>query len=130
MKVLVLFEVAHMILRALSMSSWPLRRSRRVDSAIWKLKGGKSGARRVTASPAPRAPQESRWALRGDERRRGSVGFSAAAFGPGLQISYLNSRPQRVQFQTAKSACFTVGAGSKSWSQSASPELARIECEQ
>jgi hypothetical protein len=76
----------------------------------------------------PASGHECRWPLRAAECRRGSVDVGGVAFGLGLQISYLNSRPQSVQFQTAKSSCFTVGAVSKSWSQSASPELARTEC--
>jgi hypothetical protein len=73
---------------------------------------GDTGARQATLSAG--RPQQSRCALRADDRRRGSVGFCAATLEPGLQISYLNSRPQRVQLQIAKSACFSVGAGSKS----------------
>lgn len=80
----------------------------------------------VTGAARPGRDQEGPWSLRaGDCRRVGRI-----VLGPGLQISYLNSRPQRVQFQAAKSACFTVGAVSKSWSQLASPELARTECGQ
>jgi hypothetical protein len=65
------------------------------------------------AGHEPGADHECRWLFRAD-CRRGSVAEGGVALGAGLQISYLNSRPQRVQFQTAKSSCFTVGAVSKS----------------
>ncbi|HEX4586193.1 MAG TPA: hypothetical protein VH183_15295 [Burkholderiaceae bacterium] len=40
--------------------------------------------------------------------------FYRVAPATAFQISYLNSRPQRVQFQIANRASLTVGAGSKS----------------
>src|SRR6266436_5088079 len=73
-----------------------------------------ASGRRVGIGAAPINIYGYRRPLRAYGCQRGSVGSCDVDLGPVLQTSYLNARPQRVQFQTAKSDCFTVGAVSKS----------------